>query len=245
MVGHRGDFARRKTSWCKDEVQLSEQRRLLCARNHRGRSGRHGLSLFERFLRRARRVAGYRSRSSQRRSEGASHPICLRTLWKTRRRHDRECDYLSWKISGSRNRQSLCLSIRKLLARLASLVSAWEYKDSNDTLERHFQDAGFDLKHPKIRKFFELCVASARSAPRHLGQHSGGLVVLPGAVRLCSSAGTPRPCPTASSFNGTKKIAPTWGTPSKSDLLGLGMDAGRAAKRPCSSSGKNTAKKLI
>src|SRR5882757_4774839 len=65
------------------------------------------------------------------------------------------------------------------LARLASLVSAWEYKDSHDTLEHHFQDAGFDLKHPKIRKFFELCV-QAQDLPRHLGQHSGGLVVCQG-----------------------------------------------------------------
>ena len=65
------------------------------------------------------------------------------------------------------------------VARLASLVSAWEYKDSHDTLEQHFRDAGFDLKHPKIRKFFELCV-QAQDLPRHLGQHSGGLVVCQG-----------------------------------------------------------------
>ncbi len=65
------------------------------------------------------------------------------------------------------------------LARLASLVSAWEYKDSNDTMEQHFHDAGFDLKHPKIRKFFELCI-QVQDLPRHLGQHSGGLVVCQG-----------------------------------------------------------------
>jgi error-prone DNA polymerase len=65
------------------------------------------------------------------------------------------------------------------LARLAALVSAWEYKDSNDTMERHFHDAGFDLKHPKIRKFFELCL-QVQDLPRHLGQHSGGLVVCQG-----------------------------------------------------------------
>jgi len=65
------------------------------------------------------------------------------------------------------------------LARLASLVSAWEYKDSNDTMERHFHDAGFDLKYPKIRKFFELCI-QVQDLPRHLGQHSGGLVVCQG-----------------------------------------------------------------
>jgi error-prone DNA polymerase len=65
------------------------------------------------------------------------------------------------------------------LARLASLVSAWEYKDSADTMENHFHDAGFDLKHPKIRKFFELCI-QVQDLPRHLGQHSGGLVVCQG-----------------------------------------------------------------
>ncbi|HEY2819930.1 MAG TPA: error-prone DNA polymerase [Candidatus Acidoferrum sp.] len=65
------------------------------------------------------------------------------------------------------------------LGRLASLVSAWEYKDSADTMENHFRDAGFDLNHPKIRKFFELCI-QAQDLPRHLGQHSGGLVVCQG-----------------------------------------------------------------
>src|SRR5246127_3087357 len=65
------------------------------------------------------------------------------------------------------------------LARLASLVGAWEYKDENDTFERHFRDAGFDLKHPKIRKFFELCI-KVQDLPRHLGQHSGGMVVCQG-----------------------------------------------------------------
>src|SRR2546423_1730409 len=63
--------------------------------------------------------------------------------------------------------------------RLASLVGAWEYKDENDTLQRQFHDAGFDLRHPKIRKFFELCLA-VQDLPRHLGQHSGGMVVCQG-----------------------------------------------------------------
>jgi error-prone DNA polymerase len=62
------------------------------------------------------------------------------------------------------------------LGRLTSLVSAWEYKDANDTLARQFRDAGFDLQHPQIRKFFELCL-QFQDLPRHLGQHSGGLVV--------------------------------------------------------------------
>jgi error-prone DNA polymerase len=65
------------------------------------------------------------------------------------------------------------------LGRLASLVGAWEYKDENDTLYRQFRDAGFDLQHPKIRKFFELCL-QVQDLPRHLGQHSGGMVICQG-----------------------------------------------------------------
>jgi error-prone DNA polymerase len=65
------------------------------------------------------------------------------------------------------------------LARLSSLVGAWEYRDANDTLERQFKDAGFDLRQPRIRKFFELCTA-VQDLPRHLGQHSGGMVICQG-----------------------------------------------------------------
>jgi len=65
------------------------------------------------------------------------------------------------------------------LNRLTSLVGAWEYKDANDTLARQFRDAGFDMQHPQIRKFFELCL-QFQDLPRHLGQHSGGLVVCQG-----------------------------------------------------------------
>src|ERR1700730_15077212 len=66
-----------------------------------------------------------------------------------------------------------------VLNRLTSLVGAWEYKDANDTLERQFQDAGLDLQHPQIRKFCELCLRF-QDLPRHLGQHSGGMVVCQG-----------------------------------------------------------------
>jgi error-prone DNA polymerase len=67
----------------------------------------------------------------------------------------------------------------EVLNRLTSLVGAWEYKDANDTLERQFRDAGLDLQHPQIRKFCELCLRF-QDLPRHLGQHSGGMVVCQG-----------------------------------------------------------------
>src|ERR1700741_5352865 len=42
------------------------------------------------------------------------------------------------------------------LSRLAAAVGSWEYKGPRDTLEQQFRDAGFDFRHPRIRKFFEL-----------------------------------------------------------------------------------------
>ena len=59
---------------------------------------------------------------------------------------------------------------------LSTLVRAWEWKDPKDTTERQFRDAGFDLHHPRVRKFFEL-YRMAQDLPRHLGQHSGGMVI--------------------------------------------------------------------
>jgi error-prone DNA polymerase len=65
------------------------------------------------------------------------------------------------------------------LDRLAAVVGHWEYRDENDSLDRRFHDAGLDLRHPRLRKYFELCEA-VQDLPRHLGQHSGGMVVCQG-----------------------------------------------------------------
>ena len=64
----------------------------------------------------------------------------------------------------------------KSLDRLTSLVSQFEYKDASDTLEAQFRMAGFNMREPRIRKFLELCV-NLQDLPRHLGQHSGGMVI--------------------------------------------------------------------
>jgi error-prone DNA polymerase len=42
-----------------------------------------------------------------------------------------------------------------------------------------FQNAGFDLQHPRIAKYLELCMR-LQDLPRHLGQHSGGMVICQG-----------------------------------------------------------------
>ena len=65
------------------------------------------------------------------------------------------------------------------LNKISAAVATWEYKDANDALDRRFNDAGLDLNHPRLRKYFELCTA-VQDLPRHLGQHSGGMVICQG-----------------------------------------------------------------
>ena len=72
------------------------------------------------------------------------------------------------------------------LNRLTKLVSAWEWKDKDDTLGRNFQDAGFDIQHRRIAKYVELC-ERMQDLPRHLGQHSGGMVICGGQLNAVRS----------------------------------------------------------
>jgi error-prone DNA polymerase len=65
------------------------------------------------------------------------------------------------------------------LGRLSSLVSNWEWRGKNDTMAHSFQNAGFDIRHPRIAKYLELCMR-IQDLPRHLGQHSGGMVICQG-----------------------------------------------------------------
>src|SRR5215469_13272009 len=108
------------------------------------------------------------------------------------------------------------------LDRLTSLVSAWEYRDASDTLERHFRDAGFDLDQPRIRKFFELCLA-VQDLPRHLGQHSGGMVVCQGQLDSIVPL-EPATMPGRVVVQWDKEDCADMGIV-KVDLLGLGMMA--------------------
>ena len=65
------------------------------------------------------------------------------------------------------------------LGRLTSLVSQWEWRGENDTMANSFNNAGFDIAHPRIAKYLQLCVR-LQDLPRHLGQHSGGMVICQG-----------------------------------------------------------------
>src|SRR5882724_3082344 len=63
--------------------------------------------------------------------------------------------------------------------RLAGLVENWGYQDPQAVLTRHLQEAGCDTRHPRIRKFAALWTR-LQDLPRHLGQHSGGMVIAAG-----------------------------------------------------------------
>jgi error-prone DNA polymerase len=65
------------------------------------------------------------------------------------------------------------------LGRLTSLVSQWEWRGETDTMANSFHHAGFDVEHPRIAKYLDLCVR-LQDLPRHLGQHSGGMVICQG-----------------------------------------------------------------
>src|SRR6266480_388285 len=108
------------------------------------------------------------------------------------------------------------------LDRLASLVSAWEYTDSQDTLTRQFQDAGLDLRQHRIGKFFELC-QKVQDLPRHLGQHSGGMVVCQGQLNSVVPL-EPATMPGRVVVQWDKEDCADMGIV-KVDLLGLGMMA--------------------
>jgi error-prone DNA polymerase len=108
------------------------------------------------------------------------------------------------------------------LDRLAKLVSAWEYTDSKDTLTRQFQEAGLDLEQHRIQKFFELC-QKVQDLPRHLGQHSGGMVVCQGQLDSVVPL-EPATMPGRVVVQWDKEDCADMGIV-KVDLLGLGMMA--------------------
>jgi error-prone DNA polymerase len=63
--------------------------------------------------------------------------------------------------------------------KLSALSPMWGWQAPDETVEKQFREAGMDLHHPRVRKFFEL-VCGIQDLPRHLGQHSGGMVICQG-----------------------------------------------------------------
>jgi error-prone DNA polymerase len=63
--------------------------------------------------------------------------------------------------------------------RLAHLAPNWGYQDPDDLLVRHLAEAGCDPSHPRLKAFAALWTR-VQDLPRHLGQHSGGMVIAAG-----------------------------------------------------------------
>ncbi len=108
------------------------------------------------------------------------------------------------------------------LTRLAGLISHWGYKDPSETAQKQFLDAGFDLHDPRIQKFLALYV-STQDLPRHLGQHSGGMVICAGQLD-CIVPLEPATMPGRVVVEWDKEDCADLGI-IKIDLLGLGMMA--------------------
>ncbi len=108
------------------------------------------------------------------------------------------------------------------IARLASQINPFEWKDSKDTLERRFADQGFDLRDPRTWKFFSL-TNDILDLPRHLGQHSGGMVICQGQLD-CIVPLEPATMPGRVVVQWDKDDCADLGI-IKVDLLGLGMMA--------------------
>jgi error-prone DNA polymerase len=107
-----------------------------------------------------------------------------------------------------------------LIERLSQLVGNWEYTDPGDSLLAHLDEAGCAPDDPRIRHFARLWTA-VQDLPRHLGQHSGGMVICQG--RLDSVVPLePATMPGRSVIQWDKDDCAALGIV-KVDLLGLGM----------------------
>ncbi len=108
------------------------------------------------------------------------------------------------------------------IGQLASQINTFEWKDPKDSLERRFREQGFDLADPRILKFFSL-TTEILELPRHIGQHSGGMVICQGQLDFIVPL-EPASMPDRVVVQWDKDDCADLGIV-KVDLLGLGMMA--------------------
>jgi error-prone DNA polymerase len=106
--------------------------------------------------------------------------------------------------------------------RLAKVMNHFEFTDPTETLQRHLASVGLDVQTERVRLFARLW-GELQDLPRHLGQHSGGMVICQGqldAVVPLENASMPG------------RVVVQWDKDDcadmgivKVDLLGLGMMA--------------------
>jgi error-prone DNA polymerase len=106
--------------------------------------------------------------------------------------------------------------------RLAKVMNNFEFTDPHDTLARHFAEAGIPLETPRVQTFAELWTR-IQDLPRHLGQHSGGMVICQGELDTVVPL-EPASMPGRVVIQWDKDDCAEMGIV-KVDLLGLGMMA--------------------
>jgi error-prone DNA polymerase len=106
--------------------------------------------------------------------------------------------------------------------RLAKVMHHFEFRDPHETLGRNLSDVGLSLEAPRMRAFAELWGA-IQDLPRHLGQHSGGMVVCQGSLDSVVPL-EPASMPGRVVIQWDKDDCADMGIV-KVDLLGLGMMA--------------------
>ncbi|MBL8137004.1 MAG: error-prone DNA polymerase, partial [Acidobacteria bacterium] len=65
--------------------------------------------------------------------------------------------------------------------RLAKVMHNFEFQDADDSLAKNMQTVGVDAQRPEVVHFAKLW-QQMQDLPRHLGQHSGGMVISQGAL---------------------------------------------------------------
>jgi error-prone DNA polymerase len=106
--------------------------------------------------------------------------------------------------------------------RLAKVMHHFEYRDPNETLARNMELTGLAMDTPRVQMFAELW-SSIQDLPRHLGQHSGGMVVCQGQLDSVVPL-EPASMPDRVVIQWDKDDCADMGIV-KVDLLGLGMMA--------------------
>ena len=106
--------------------------------------------------------------------------------------------------------------------RLAKVMHHFEFTDPDETLERNMREVGLPLDKPRMRTFTELW-RQIQDLPRHLGQHSGGMVICQGELDAVVPL-EPATMPGRVVVQWDKDDCADMGIV-KVDLLGLGMMA--------------------
>ena len=115
------------------------------------------------------------------------------------------------------------LSIREdEIDRLAKVMNHFEFADPNETLGRNLETVGLSLDSPRMRTFADLW-RQIQDLPRHLGQHSGGMVICQGELDAVVPL-EPASMPGRVVIQWDKDDCADMGIV-KVDLLGLGMMA--------------------